>query len=545
MKKITICLRNDSLLFKYHVNKPVDPNLLNTSVIFNNELVFSDKYISENIEIVSIFLADITKEKKDISVYITNNQIAEVVLPILKYISTVSCVNLLEDSNISYSICEKIINLKNVKKVDCYSIPTFIIELFDKNKIIVESRNEVLFTSNFMQNNNLDSFSSIYYKKELSFDDTISDDDLHDFSDFCSINKYLKVIHLEKFSSNTIKKIVNVLSKLKKKNIVIQIHDDINDLSVIEQLKAMNKVFRKLYSIKLTLVYSKDYLEQNYLKQIIFITLKYCSILIFLIVGSVLGYIFYNNYQSEKKVSQITTEIKALMAEADNNKDEQNDKNNDEDDNNSVDNLEDDNKSNNEIQPTEEAKTIINSYDKLLPVNPDTVGWLTVNGTRIDYPVVKTTDNAYYLKYNFYKEKDYNGWVFMDYRNNQTELDDNTIIYAHNRYSSGVMFGTLSKVLENNWHKNESNLYITFNTLYENIQWKVFSIYGIDVTNDYLYTTFNDEDEYRVFLDKIMGRSQINLSTEVTTKDKILTLSTCLDNNRRLVVHAVKVNNNQ
>ena len=86
MKKITICLRNDSLLFKYHVNKPVDPNLLNTSVIFNNELVFSDKYISENIEIVSIFLADITKEKKDISVYITNNQIAEVVLPILKYI---------------------------------------------------------------------------------------------------------------------------------------------------------------------------------------------------------------------------------------------------------------------------------------------------------------------------------------------------------------------------------------------------------------------------------------------------------------------------
>ena len=396
-----------------------------------------------------------------------------------------------------------------------------------------------------MQNNNLDSFSSIYYKKELSFDDTISDDDLHDFSDFCSINKYLKVIHLEKFSSNTIKKIVNVLSKLKKKNIVIQIHDDINDLSVIEQLKAMNKVFRKLYSIKLTLVYSKDYLEQNYLKQIIFITLKYCSILIFLIVGSVLGYIFYNNYQSEKKVSQITTEIKALMAEDDNNKDEQNDKNNDEDDNNSVDNLEDDNKSNNEIQPTEEAKTIINSYDKLLPVNPDTVGWLTVNGTRIDYPVVKTTDNAYYLKYNFYKEKDYNGWVFMDYRNNQTELDDNTIIYAHNRYSSGVMFGTLSKVLENNWHKNESNLYITFNTLYENIQWKVFSIYGIDVTNDYLYTTFNDEDEYRLFLDKIIGRSQINLSTEVTTKDKILTLSTCLDNNRRLVVHAVKVNNNQ
>ena len=75
--------------------------------------------------------------------------------------------------------------------------------------------------------------------------------------------------------------------------------------------------------------------------------------------------------------------------------------------------------------------------------------------------------------------------------------------------------------------------------MYEQMTWKVFSIYNIEVTSDYLYTNFNTNEEYQKFINLIKDRSNFKFDTEVTTHDKILTLSTCLDNNRRLVVHAV------
>lgn len=525
MKKITIYISDNSLVFKYRTNKPVKTNLLNTNVISNNELVFSDEYLANNLKIVKMFIGDLFKEKDITNVEISNNDMADLVLDILKDIDEIKCLTLSDDTNLSYQLCEKIANLRNIKKLNCYAIPTFMIDMLDKIGIEVYSRNEVLFTSDFMQINNLNSYSDMYYKNSITITDVLNQDDINDLKTFCTINKYLKIIHLEKFSMDFVDTITSVLKSVRKKNILIQIHDDINDEDTIIELRNMNKDLKKKYKIKLSLVYSKDYLEKNYLKQIIFTTLKICSLIIFAIVGSVLGYIFYNNYQSEKKVDAINEDLKILLSE---------------DRGSAVDPGPDVIKPN---MDNNEEPVIINSYDKLLEVNTDSVGWLTVGGTKIDYPVLQTTDNSYYLNRNFYKEKDYNGWVFMDYRNNSKELDSNTIIYAHNRYYSGVMFGTLNNVTKKNWYTNEENLYITFNTLYEEKQWKVFSIYGIDVTNDYLYTTFNDEQQHQEYIDLVKGRSIYDFATEVTTEDKILTLSTCLDNNKRLVVHAVLVDN--
>ena len=129
----------------------------------------------------------------------------------------------------------------------------------------------------------------------------------------------------------------------------------------------------------------------------------------------------------------------------------------------------------------------------------------------------------------------------MDYRNSIDEFHDNTIIYAHNRYYSGVMFGTLNNVTKWKWYSKSENWDITFNTLYEEHTWRVFSIYSIDLTSDYLYTKFETKEEYQAFLDMIKNRSDINLKTKVTSDDKILTLSTCLNGDRRLVVHAVLI----
>lgn len=518
MKKIAIEIKDDTLFFKYRTNKPVPVNLLNTNVISDNELVFSDEYIVKNAKIVGLFINDLATDKNIKNITISNNEMALIIIDLLKGVKEVSCLELKEDTTLSYSLYEKISKLSNIKKINCYAIPTYLIELLDKAGILVESRSEILFTSTFMQENNLVSFSKIYYKSNVRFSNDLSDDDIEDFKTFIKINKYLKTIHLEKCNIKDIETICEMLVDERRKNINIQIHDNINDLDIIEKLRNLNKKYKKKRKIKLTLVYSKEYLEQNYLKQIIFTTLKVCSLIIFAIVGSIFGYIFYNNYQSEKKVDNIKDQITEVL-----------------------DTTSEEEPSNNN-SPSEENEAVdplIENYQKLLTINSDTVGWLTVKGTKIDYPVVKTSDNSYYLKRNFNREKDYNGWVFMDYRNNAKSLDSNTIIYAHNRYYSGVMFGTLNNVTKNNWRNNPDNLYITFNSMYEQMTWKVFSIYNIEVTSDYLYTNFNTNEEYQKFINLIKDRSNFKFDTEVTTQDKILTLSTCLDNNRRLVVHAV------
>lgn len=507
MKKITVLIKDNTLLFKYRTNKPTEPNLLNTNVITNNELVFSDEYIQKNSKIVGLFISDLMKEKGIKEISVSSNDIGILILDVVKKVSNISCFTITDDDNLSFALCEKIIKAKNIKKINCYSIPEFMIENLDKHNIIVESRNEVLFTSNFMANNNLTSYSKIYYKTNIKIGAVLSEEDLQDIKTFCIINKYLKVIHFDNYSLENIKSVINILKECKEKNIILEIHDDLEDGEDVSELKELNKDLKSKYKIRISLVYSKDYLEKNYLQQVIFTTLKICALIIFAIVASVFGYILYNNFESEHKVNVIKNDLQILMED--------------------------------DSSTSEEAKNIINSYDKLLELNSDMVGWLTVKGVDIDYPVVKTTDNSYYLQRNFYKEKDYNGWVFMDYRNNSEVLNDNTIIYAHNRFTSGVMFGQLPDIRKSVWHKDTNNYDITFNTLYKTGTWRIFSYYGIDVTSDYLTTTFAEAKEYQEFLEMITERSEYDFDTEVTTDDKILTLSTCLDNNQRFVVHAV------
>ena len=517
MRKITISIQDSSLYFKFRNKKLDDVNLLNTNVISNNELVFSDEYIKNNERLVSLFIHDLIKENNINKVILSNNSLFDLVFTVIKNIKEIDTIEFKEDINLSYELCEKIVELGSIKNVNAYQIPTFMIELLDKNGINANSNSEVLFTSQFMMENELTSYSKIYYSKSVSFGEIITPDDLNDFSTFCTINNYLKVIKLKTFNLDDIKKITTILDSNKRKHIIIEIHENLNKEDDVIDLRIINKEL-KSKGIKIELIYSKDYLEKNYPKQVIFTTLEICSLIIFGIIGLVSAFLVYNYYESDRKVTKIQNELKEVMEE---------DKTTEE--------VEDE-------EPTNSFEsTYINSYDKLLDINSDTVGWLTVKNTNIDYPVVRTTDNDYYLNRNFYKEKDPNGWVFMDYRNSIDELGRHTIIYAHNRYYSGVMFGSLNNVTKWKWYSVKDNWDITFNTLYENHTWRIFSIYSIDVTSDYLYTTFESDESYQTFIDLIKNRTDIKFTTEVDKDDKILTLSTCLNGDRRLVVHAVLV----
>jgi len=188
-------------------------------------------------------------------------------------------------------------------------------------------------------------------------------------------------------------------------------------------------------------------------------------------------------------------------------------------------------------------KKYAESYEELVSINPDTIGWLIVNGTKINYPVVQAKDNEYYLNHSFYKKKNSLGWIYADYRNSFNLLSENTIIYGHNAVNLGLMFGSLDKILNKSWYSNNNNLTIVFSVKGEIYYWKVFSIYTIKTTTDYLITDFKNKEDYQAFLNMIKDRSKVKFDTKVTTDDKILTLSTCHnDNNHRLVLHAVKIN---
>ena len=184
------------------------------------------------------------------------------------------------------------------------------------------------------------------------------------------------------------------------------------------------------------------------------------------------------------------------------------------------------------------------NLDELKKINSDTIGWIKVNGTNINYPFVQTTDNDYYLTHSFEKTKNEAGWVFADYRNNFSKLDKNNIIYAHGRINS-TMFGTLKNVLNKKWYTNKDNSVIRLSTESSNTSWQVFSIYHIKTTNDYIKTYFANGSAYKEFLNMLAGRSIYNFNVELGENDKILTLSTCYNKTDKLVVHAklIKIEN--
>lgn len=177
------------------------------------------------------------------------------------------------------------------------------------------------------------------------------------------------------------------------------------------------------------------------------------------------------------------------------------------------------------------------NFSQLNSINDETVGWIKVNGTNINYPFVQTYDNSYYLTHSFDKSYNQAGWVFLDYRNNIDNLDKNTILYAHGRFDK-TMFGSLKNVLKSDWINNTDNYVIKLSTKTENTLWQIFSVYHIPTTSDYLYINFNSNEKFNEFIQLIINRSQYNFNTLVNEEDHILTLSTCYNSSEKMVIHA-------
>ncbi len=517
MKKILIIINDNNLIFKERKKLNNEyKSIINTNVISCNELLFSEDYMKENPKIVTTFLIELSKANKIDTAIIENDDLNLIVMDVIKNNPYILNLILKEDIPLNFKTCEKITE-SHIKNLNCYNLQEFMLEILDKYHILVESRSEILFPSNFMKGNNLSSYSSLFYKITIHLTLPFNNADEEDFKTFIKINKYLKYIHVNAVKRSDLETIVEILKKYNKKNIHILINENINDLSTIEYLKNYNKKHSKRQKIYFKICYSDSYLQENLIKQTNTNILKSCGLIIILIIGVTFSYVFYDNYHSMQKVTTIQENLKKVIEITDTES--------------IIAKLDD--------EIIKEEKPLNEEVAKLLSINPEVVGWLTVNNTNIDYPTVRANNNEYYLSHNIYMENDANGWVFTDYRNDPIELNDNLIVYAHNRYYSGVMFGTLANTTKKSWYGKEENQIITYKTLNETYHYKIFSIYKIYKTNDYIATSFTSTEAKDIFFNKLKDRSIYNFNVPVNGNDKILTLSTCADENNRIVVHAV------
>ena len=181
-------------------------------------------------------------------------------------------------------------------------------------------------------------------------------------------------------------------------------------------------------------------------------------------------------------------------------------------------------------------------FDKLKSVNEDVVGWIYVDALPdISYPIVKGKDNQTYLHQTYEKNYNFAGTIFVDYENSGDFSDCNTLVYGHNM-KNGSMFGHLKKFREDDkLYKQDKYFWIL--TPERNYRYEIISAYTTGVNSD-TYTLFKGPgEEFEKYLETIKGYSEIQTDdTDLTIKDKIVTLSTCTGNeSTRFVVQGKRV----
>lgn len=179
-------------------------------------------------------------------------------------------------------------------------------------------------------------------------------------------------------------------------------------------------------------------------------------------------------------------------------------------------------------------------FAPLLEINSDVVGWISIENTGIDYPVVKSNDNDYYLNHNVEKKRSARGSIFMDYRNADLNDDLHTVIYGH-YMKDGSMFGELSKYKDAAYYQGHDR--IIFEGIEEPAEYQIFSVYIYSPEDQFFEYEFADEQQYHAYLDKITKKSRYDTGITVTPDDQLLTLVTCTYEvtDARLIIHAKRV----
>lgn len=192
----------------------------------------------------------------------------------------------------------------------------------------------------------------------------------------------------------------------------------------------------------------------------------------------------------------------------------------------------------------EEAETDRGNLEDLLAINSDIKGWIKINDTLINYPVLQSedTDSTYYLYRNYKKNSSGFGSIFLDSLCDIDEPSKNLILYGHNM-RDGSMFGNLLKYDKLDFYKEHPT--IIFDTTAEQADWKIISIFKTNTLEsqgeifNYLKIDFANDKDFLDFVYDVKIRSLIETPVDISKNDSLITLSTCsyeLDDFRTVVV---------
>lgn len=173
---------------------------------------------------------------------------------------------------------------------------------------------------------------------------------------------------------------------------------------------------------------------------------------------------------------------------------------------------------------TAQNDSIRPQFTELHAVNERIVGWVSVEGTKLNNPILQAEDNDFYLNRNFKDNYSRAGSVFMDYRNDVIDMSRNTVIYGH-AMKNDTMFGSVKKYAEQGYA--DEHAIIHFDTLYDSYDIEVFAAYETTIDFYYIETDFTSDEDYMQYIAEVRKRSVIEMPVEINPGDQILTLSTC------------------
>lgn len=187
---------------------------------------------------------------------------------------------------------------------------------------------------------------------------------------------------------------------------------------------------------------------------------------------------------------------------------------------------------------------ILPEYRELYERNSDMIGWLTIDNTRIDYPVMQNPQDAeYYLDHDFDKKENQNGLPFLDAQN-RIEESDILLLHGHNM-KSGLMFADLLNYKKESYYKEHST--IQFNTLYEKAEYEIVAVIlsevyrkSDDVFKYYQVEKVGTPDEFASYVENIKKLALYDTGVTAQYGDRLIVLSTCeySSENGRLAVVA-------
>ena len=191
--------------------------------------------------------------------------------------------------------------------------------------------------------------------------------------------------------------------------------------------------------------------------------------------------------------------------------------------------------------------SVLEEYQTLYNKNKSLIGWLKIDDTNIDYPVMQTVNNEYYLDHNYSQEYDKNGSLFLDKDCDVVHRNTNLIIYGHHM-KSGKMFGNLNKYSSEDYCKKHAT--IQFDTIYEKGTYEVMYVFRSRIYNEdeivfkyYQFLDATSEKEFNSYMEEMAALSLYDTGVTASFGDELLTLSTC-DNSEtdgRFVVVAKKI----